>query len=150
MFNKAFKRVNTFKDFRTELVQGQEKEKRACEELIQKISKMQKVKDDKETVELKQLMEVIPDKDEVAIDDIPLAVKSLGIVDWKIYKEGKKSFYQIIRADGKSQMYMFFSQMLKRIEMKDVEDLYKLVKAREDISPYSTYTYNDARKEASG
>nr|GEX92273.1 hypothetical protein [Tanacetum cinerariifolium] len=111
---------------------------------------MQKVKDDKETVELKQLMEVIPDKDKVAIDDIPLAVKSLGIVDWKIYKEGKKSFYQIIRADGKSQMYMFFSQMLKRIEMKDVEDLYKLVKAREDISPYSTYTYNDAGKEASG
>nr|GEY16953.1 putative reverse transcriptase domain-containing protein [Tanacetum cinerariifolium] len=42
MFDKAFKRVNTFKDFRTELVQGQEKEKRAGEELIQKRAKMQK------------------------------------------------------------------------------------------------------------
>nr|GEV33855.1 hypothetical protein [Tanacetum cinerariifolium] len=29
MFDKAFKRINTFEDFRTELVQGQEKEKRA-------------------------------------------------------------------------------------------------------------------------
>ncbi|GJR86409.1 hypothetical protein Tco_0210420 [Tanacetum coccineum] len=33
MFDKAFKRVNTFKDFRTELVEG--KEKRAGDELIQ-------------------------------------------------------------------------------------------------------------------
>nr|GEU30272.1 hypothetical protein [Tanacetum cinerariifolium] len=28
------------------------------------------------------------------------------IVDWKIYKEGKKSYYQIVRADRKTQMYM--------------------------------------------
>nr|GEV52358.1 hypothetical protein [Tanacetum cinerariifolium] len=33
MFDKAFKRVNTFEDFRTELVQRQDKEKRAGEEL---------------------------------------------------------------------------------------------------------------------
>ncbi|GKD07305.1 hypothetical protein Tco_1186990, partial [Tanacetum coccineum] len=36
----------------------------------------------------------------------------------------------IIRADGKSQMYMIFSQMLKSFDMEDLEDLYKLVKAR--------------------
>nr|GEW39805.1 putative reverse transcriptase domain-containing protein [Tanacetum cinerariifolium] len=34
-----------------------------------------------------------PDEEEVAIDAIPLAVKSPRIVDWKIYKEGKKSYY---------------------------------------------------------
>ncbi|GKE10187.1 hypothetical protein Tco_1413738 [Tanacetum coccineum] len=50
-------------------------------------------------------MEVVPDKEEVAIDVIPLATKPPTIVDWKIHKEGKKSYYQIIRADGKSQMY---------------------------------------------
>ncbi|GKE64326.1 hypothetical protein Tco_1518487, partial [Tanacetum coccineum] len=33
MFDKAFKRVNTFEDFRTELVEG--KEKRAGDELVQ-------------------------------------------------------------------------------------------------------------------
>nr|GEY37436.1 hypothetical protein [Tanacetum cinerariifolium] len=76
---RAFKRVNTFEDFRTELVKG--KEKRLGEEMIQESTKKQKVEDDKETAELKQLMEIIPDKEEVAIDAIPLAVKSPRIVD---------------------------------------------------------------------
>ncbi|GJV08661.1 hypothetical protein Tco_1346317 [Tanacetum coccineum] len=59
MFNKAFKRVNTFEDFRTELVKG--KEKRAGTELIQEITKKQTVEDDKETAELKQCLEIVPD-----------------------------------------------------------------------------------------
>ncbi|GKC96304.1 zinc finger, CCHC-type containing protein [Tanacetum coccineum] len=125
MFDRAFKRVNTFEDFRIELVKG--KEKRAGTELIQEITKKQKVEDNKEIAELKQLMEIILDKEEVAIDVIPLVVKSPKIVDWKIYKEGKKSYYQIVRADGKSQMYMIFSQMLKSFDREDLEDLYKLV-----------------------
>ncbi|GKC84977.1 hypothetical protein Tco_1140694 [Tanacetum coccineum] len=53
--------------------------------------------EDKDTIELQSLIEVIPDEEEVAIDDIPLAVKSLRIVDWKIHKIEKKSYYQIIR-----------------------------------------------------
>ncbi|GJS71005.1 putative ribonuclease H-like domain-containing protein [Tanacetum coccineum] len=48
-------------------------------------------------------------------------------VGWKIHKEGRKSYYQIMRADGKTQMYMIFSQMLKSFNRKD---LYKLVKAK--------------------
>ncbi|GJX94957.1 hypothetical protein Tco_0349543 [Tanacetum coccineum] len=75
-------------------------------------------------------MKIIPDEKEVAIDAIPLAVKSPKIVGWKIYKEGRKNYYQIMRADGKSQMYMFFSQMLKSFDREDLEDLYKLVKAK--------------------
>ncbi|GJY56295.1 hypothetical protein Tco_0455410 [Tanacetum coccineum] len=74
--------------------------KRAREELEQESSKKQKLEDDKEIVKLKRLMEVMRDKEEVALDVIPLAIKSLSIVDWKIHKEGKKSYYQIIRADG--------------------------------------------------
>ncbi|GKF28595.1 hypothetical protein Tco_0094937, partial [Tanacetum coccineum] len=69
-------------------------------------------------------------EEEVAIDAIPLAVKSSSIVGWKIYIEGRKSYYQIIRADGKSQMYIFFSQILKNFDREDLEDLYKLVKAK--------------------
>ncbi|GJX20813.1 hypothetical protein Tco_0223490, partial [Tanacetum coccineum] len=80
--------------------------------------------------ELQSLMEVIPDEEEVAIDDVPLAIKSPSIVGWKIHKEGKKSYYQIMRADGKSQMYRIFSHMLKSFSMEDLEDLYKLVKAK--------------------
>ncbi|GKG18344.1 hypothetical protein Tco_0372642, partial [Tanacetum coccineum] len=44
-------------------------------------TKKQKVEDDKEPAELKQLMKIIPDEEEVAIDAIPLAVKSPKIVD---------------------------------------------------------------------
>ncbi|GJU16094.1 hypothetical protein Tco_1144060 [Tanacetum coccineum] len=84
MFDRAFKRVNTFVDFRTDLVEGSSK--RAGEELEQESTKKQ-----------------------------------------KIHKEGKKSYYQIMRADGKSQMYKIFSHMLKSFSR---EDLYKLVKAK--------------------
>ncbi|GJV70689.1 hypothetical protein Tco_1490684 [Tanacetum coccineum] len=66
----------------------------------------------------------------MTIDAIPLAVKSPSIVDWKIHKEGKKSYYQIVRADGKSQMYRVFNLMLKSFSMEDLEDLYKLVNAK--------------------
>ncbi|GKF67675.1 hypothetical protein Tco_0197354, partial [Tanacetum coccineum] len=46
MFDRAFKRVNTFEDFRTKLVEG--KDNRAGTELIQENKKKQKVEDDKE------------------------------------------------------------------------------------------------------
>ncbi|GJX06200.1 retrovirus-related pol polyprotein from transposon TNT 1-94 [Tanacetum coccineum] len=128
MFNRAFKRVNTFEDSRTELVEG--KEKRVGTELIQENAKKQKVEDDKEIAELKQCLEIIPDEEEVTIDAIPLAVKSPSIIGWKIYKEGRKSYYQIMRDYGKSQTYMIFCQMLKSFNRQDLEDLYKLVKAK--------------------
>ncbi|GJX14323.1 hypothetical protein Tco_0206081 [Tanacetum coccineum] len=79
IFDRAFKRVNTFVDFRTDLVE---------------------------------------DKEEVAIDVVPLTTNPPTIVDWKIHKEGKKSYYQIVRADGKSQMYRVFSLMLKSLAGK--------------------------------
>ncbi|GJU73446.1 hypothetical protein Tco_1264851 [Tanacetum coccineum] len=104
--------------------------KRAGEELEQESIKKQKVDEDKEIAELQSLMEFIPDEEEVAINVVPLATKPPSIVDWKIHKEGKKSYYQIIRADGKSQMYRVFSQMLKSFSREYLEDLYKLVKAK--------------------
>ncbi|GJT22473.1 hypothetical protein Tco_0892410 [Tanacetum coccineum] len=51
MFDRAFKRLNTFEDFRTELVDS--KKKRAGTELIQENTKKQMVEDDKEIAELK-------------------------------------------------------------------------------------------------
>ncbi|GKD50824.1 hypothetical protein Tco_1279800 [Tanacetum coccineum] len=75
-------------------------------------------------------MEVIPNEEKVAVDIIPLATKPPSIVDWKIHKEGKKSYYQIIRADGGSKMYLVFSHMLKSFDREDLETLYKLVKAK--------------------
>ncbi|GKF42150.1 hypothetical protein Tco_0125492, partial [Tanacetum coccineum] len=75
--------------------------------LEQENAKNQKVDEDKETAELQSLIEVIPDDKEVAIDVVPLATKPPTIVDWKIHKEGKKSYYQIIRVDGKSHAWKF-------------------------------------------
>ncbi|GJS77125.1 hypothetical protein Tco_0727006 [Tanacetum coccineum] len=89
MFDRAFKRVNTFFNFRTDLVKGSSK--RAGEELEQESTKKQKVDEDKDTAELQSLMKVIPDEEEVAIDAVHLATKPPTIFDWKIYKEGKKN-----------------------------------------------------------
>ncbi|GJS40139.1 hypothetical protein Tco_0565182 [Tanacetum coccineum] len=55
------------------------------------------------------------DGDDVTIEATPLSTKSPTIVDYKIYKEGKKSYFQIIRADGNSQMYLTFGKMLKNL-----------------------------------
>ncbi|GJX99571.1 hypothetical protein Tco_0356590 [Tanacetum coccineum] len=78
----------------------------------QEVNKKKKVDEDKETTKLQSLIEVISDEEEVAIDDVPLATKPPTIVDWKIHKEGKKSYYQIIRADGKSQMIVGIKRLL--------------------------------------
>ncbi|GJV41092.1 hypothetical protein Tco_1419532 [Tanacetum coccineum] len=132
LFDKAMKRVNTFVDYKTELVEKSFKKaeaeiaqesssKRADTELEQESIKKQKVDEDKETAELQRLIEIVPDKEEVAIDAIPLATKPPSIVDYKIHKEGKKTYYQIIRANGSSKMYLVFSHMLKSFDKEDLE-----------------------------
>ncbi|GJZ34289.1 hypothetical protein Tco_0580106, partial [Tanacetum coccineum] len=92
LFDKAMKRVNTFIDYRTELVEENSKKaeaeiaqerssKRSEEELEQESSKKQKVEEDKETAELQSLIEIVPDEEEVTIDTIPLATKPPTIGD---------------------------------------------------------------------
>ncbi|GKA00069.1 hypothetical protein Tco_0672619 [Tanacetum coccineum] len=105
LFDKAFKRVNTFVDFRTELVEGTDIEerskkaevmeesskraeitqesssKRARDELEQENEKKEKVDDDQEVVRMKELMKIVPDEEEVVVDTIPLATKPPSIVD---------------------------------------------------------------------
>ncbi|GJS56415.1 retrovirus-related pol polyprotein from transposon TNT 1-94 [Tanacetum coccineum] len=61
------------------------------------------VDNDQEAAKINELMEIVPGQEEVKIDAIPLGVKSPSIV---------------------------FSQMLKSFDRKDLEDLYKLVKAK--------------------
>ncbi|GKA63500.1 hypothetical protein Tco_0763106 [Tanacetum coccineum] len=108
----------------------------SIKELFDKALKIKKVDDVQETAEvdndqeaakIKEPMKIVFDEEEVAIDAIPLDVKPPSIVDWKIHTEGKKSYYQIIRADGKSQMYLVFSHMLKIFDREDLETLWKLI-----------------------
>ncbi|GJR24820.1 hypothetical protein Tco_0973347 [Tanacetum coccineum] len=114
LFDKAMKRVNTFVDMDTKLVGGSEvreegseireesSSKRADDELEQEPSKKQKME----------------------------ATKPSSIVDWKIIKEGKIGYYQVIRADGNSKRYSSMIQMLKSFDREDLETLWKLVKAK--------------------
>ncbi|GJY50881.1 hypothetical protein Tco_0441728 [Tanacetum coccineum] len=93
MFDRAFKRVNTFVDFRTYLVEGSLK--RAGEELEQESTKKQKVDEDKDTAELQSLMEVISDEEEVVVDVVPLDTKPPTIEDLE-------DLYKLVKAKYKS------------------------------------------------
>ncbi|GJR56085.1 hypothetical protein Tco_1406606 [Tanacetum coccineum] len=94
LFDKAMKRVNTFVNMDTELVEGSEtreesSSKRAGDELEQEPSKKQKVDDDKETEELKQCMEIISDDgDDVTIEATPYlpTLQPLFGSSWSIVK----------------------------------------------------------------
>nr|GEY47128.1 hypothetical protein [Tanacetum cinerariifolium] len=89
---------------------------------------VEKVEDDKESEELKKCLEIIPDDGyDVTIDATHLSVKT-PIVDYKIYKEGKKNYFKIFRANGNSQMYLTFSKLLKNFDREDLEVLWRLVK----------------------
>nr|GEZ46247.1 hypothetical protein [Tanacetum cinerariifolium] len=68
--------------------------KRNGEEFEQENAKKHKMKDDKESAELKQCLEIVSDDgDNVTIDATPLSSKSPIILDYKIYKEGKKNYF---------------------------------------------------------
>ncbi|GJT29882.1 hypothetical protein Tco_0910157 [Tanacetum coccineum] len=100
------------------------------DELEQEKEKKQKIDDDQEEAEMKKLIKVVLDEEEVAINAIPLATKPPCIVDWKVIKEGKLGYYQIIRADGSSKRYSSMIQMLRDFDREDLETLWKLVKAK--------------------
>ncbi|GJW52848.1 hypothetical protein Tco_0096933 [Tanacetum coccineum] len=117
----SFKRVNTFVDYKTELMEESSKRaeaekesssKRAGEGLESNNSKKQKLdekveaelEDDKEKEELKQCFEIVPEE-EIAIDAIPLATKPAPIVNFQIHRKGRNRYYEIMRADGTKHGY---------------------------------------------
>nr|GEV26528.1 hypothetical protein [Tanacetum cinerariifolium] len=90
-----------------------------------------KVADD-DKAELKRCLEIVPEDDDndVAIEATPISSKSPTIVDDKIYREGKKSYFKIIRADGNSQNYLTFRKMFRNFNREDLEVLRSIVKER--------------------
>nr|GEX22130.1 hypothetical protein [Tanacetum cinerariifolium] len=112
-------------------IRAEESSKRVREDLQQESTKKQKVDDDQEEGKLKRCLEIVPDdEDDVTIDATPLSSKSLTIIDYKIHKERRKSYFQIIRADGSCQMCYTLSKMLKNFNQEDLEVLWSIVKAR--------------------
>ncbi|GKA79662.1 hypothetical protein Tco_0786258 [Tanacetum coccineum] len=139
LFDNTMKWVDSFVPMDSEVVEGSKSQaegskKRTREELESDNSKKLKIDENVEVevddgAEMKKHMEIVPD-DEVAIDAIPLATRSPIIVDWKIIKEGKMGYIQIIRADGSSRRYASMIRMLQNIDKEDLETLWKLVKAK--------------------
>ncbi|GJY55156.1 hypothetical protein Tco_0446820 [Tanacetum coccineum] len=118
LFDKAMTRVNTFVDIDiSRLVNAK------LDENVEA-----KVDDDQEEAEMKKHMEIVPD-DEVAIDVISLATKPLIIVDWKIIKEGKMGYFQIIRADRSSMGGVHFVRFQNLHIFMLVEKRYPLTPA---------------------
>nr|GEW01122.1 hypothetical protein [Tanacetum cinerariifolium] len=120
----------------TELVKGIEKaaegsSKRTESKLEQEDAKRQSIEEENESAEHKRCLEIIPDnEDDVTIEATPLSFNSPTIIDYKIYKEGRKIFFKIIRANGNSQNYLTFRKMFKNFNKEDLEVLWSIVKAR--------------------
>nr|GEZ26812.1 hypothetical protein [Tanacetum cinerariifolium] len=105
--------------------------KRETGKLEQEDAKRQRIEEDNESAEIKRCLEIIPDDDDdVTIKATPLSSKSPTIVDYKIYKEGRKRFFKNISAYGNSQTYLTFEKMFKNFNREDLEVLWNIVKAR--------------------
>nr|GEU57101.1 reverse transcriptase domain-containing protein [Tanacetum cinerariifolium] len=103
--------------------------------LEQDNAEKQKMEEQKEAGELKKNLEIVPDdEDDVFVNVTPLSSKPPTIVDYKIYKEGKKENFQIIRAYGNHQMYLTFSTMLKNFDREDFKVYGRLSKTVSVVS----------------
>ncbi|GJS59741.1 hypothetical protein Tco_0654525 [Tanacetum coccineum] len=69
----------------------------------------------------------------------PLAIKSKIVVNWKIFQQGQRSIYQIMRANGADTVYMSFRAMVKDFTREDLIGLYRLV-----MQKYGTNRPEDA------
>ncbi|GJY83309.1 hypothetical protein Tco_0496685 [Tanacetum coccineum] len=96
MFDKAVKRVKTFVDYKTDLMEESSK-------------KAEAEKENKERV----------------VDAIPLATKSPIIVDWKIIKEGKIRYFQIIKAGGSSKRNTRPEEEYERVLWGDLKVMFE-------------------------
>ncbi|GJS74046.1 hypothetical protein Tco_0706887 [Tanacetum coccineum] len=62
-----------------------------------------------------------------------------GVVNWKIFQQGQRSIYQIIRANGADTVYISFGVMVKDFIREYLIELYRLV-----MQKYGTNRPEDA------
>ncbi|GJT33034.1 retrovirus-related pol polyprotein from transposon TNT 1-94 [Tanacetum coccineum] len=66
----------------------------------------------------------------IPINPVPVAMKTPSIATYKIFKQGEKGAYQIVREDGTDIVYINFGAMLKSISRDDLTELYRIVMNR--------------------
>nr|GEV43565.1 hypothetical protein [Tanacetum cinerariifolium] len=98
LFDSVMKRVNTFLDMNTEILEERSKKtqakvtegssKRVEDELEQESTKRQRLEKEDDSAELKRCLKIVHEDDaDVTIEATPLSLKSPTIFDYKIYKE---------------------------------------------------------------
>ncbi|GKB93210.1 hypothetical protein Tco_0979347 [Tanacetum coccineum] len=105
--------------------------KRATEKQSEESTKRQKIEDDIKKEELKAYLDLVP-REEFAMEIKSLATK-YPIVDWKTHVLTENfMYYQIIKTDGGSKNYKFFSEMLDNFNRQDVMDLHRLIREKDN------------------
>ncbi|GJW45580.1 putative ribonuclease H-like domain-containing protein [Tanacetum coccineum] len=66
----------------------------------------------------------------IPINPVPVAMKTPSIATYKIFKQGEKGAYQIVREDRTDIVYINFGAMLKVISRDDLTELYRIVMNR--------------------
>ncbi|GKD87544.1 hypothetical protein Tco_1358698, partial [Tanacetum coccineum] len=116
-------------DMDTKLVEGSEvraegSSKRAGEDLQQESTKKQKMDEDKETTKIQSLMEVIPDEEEVAVDDIPLATIKMETKDTlSSCSNSEEQQMQQIQDKAKKSCMVSFRQLHSHLKLLSNNDL---------------------------
>nr|GFA38428.1 hypothetical protein [Tanacetum cinerariifolium] len=63
--------------------------------------------------------------------------KGLNLEKEQVHSEGQRSYWQIIRLGGSSACYQFFVDLLRQLDMEDLNQLWALVKEYLSIRPAS-------------
>nr|GEV15634.1 hypothetical protein [Tanacetum cinerariifolium] len=87
----------------------------------------------------KQLEVVVDEDDDVFVEATPIGTK-VPVVNYEIVMINNKPRYKIFRADDTHQLYTSFITLLKNFDIEDLEDLWKIMKARFSTSKPTNFT----------
>nr|GFB78001.1 hypothetical protein [Tanacetum cinerariifolium] len=122
------------------LLKSKEEIEKEEEEIIKSINETPAQKAAKEDENLKKQLEVVVDEDDdVLIEATPIGRK-VPIVNYEIVMINNKPRYKIFRADDTHQLYTSFITLLKNFDREDLEDLWKIIKARFSTSKPTSFT----------
>nr|GEU53571.1 hypothetical protein [Tanacetum cinerariifolium] len=93
---------------------------KTSEEVPEEVKSPDEVPEEK----VKEMMQLVP-IEEVYVE--ALQVKH-PIIDWKVHTEGNRSYWKITRLRGSSASYQFFVDMLKHLDRKYLNQLWRIVK----------------------
>nr|GEX85885.1 hypothetical protein [Tanacetum cinerariifolium] len=101
------------------LEQENTKEQESSEDVPEEVMSPEEVPEEK----VNEMMQLVP-IEEVYVE--ALQVK-YPIIDRKVYTEGQRSYWKITRLGGSSASYLFFIDLLKRVDRENLNQLWRLV-----------------------